>query len=59
MSYEDGTGKKYDFFKYYKSPNDKQGSFRLAHWDEVNKEYIMKIIKTRKFWWEGMNTEIS
>ncbi len=46
MSYEDGSGKKYDFFKYYKSPNDKQGSFRLAHWDEVNKEYVMKIIKT-------------
>lgn len=46
MSYEDASGKKYDFFKYYKSPNDKQGSFRLAHWDATNKEYVMKTIKT-------------
>ncbi|WP_029513444.1 ABC transporter permease [Mycoplasmopsis primatum] len=46
MWYKDSHGKKYDFFKYYKSPHDKQGSFKIAKWDEANNEYVMQNIKT-------------
>ncbi|WP_406617101.1 ABC transporter permease [Mycoplasmopsis adleri] len=46
MSYENEKGEKASFFKYYKSPYDKQGSFKYAKWDATNGEYVMTTIKT-------------
>ncbi|WP_338822620.1 ABC transporter permease [Mycoplasmopsis felifaucium] len=46
MSYENKEGQKSSFFKYYKSPYDKQGGFKYALWDSRNNEYVMTAIKT-------------
>ncbi|MBZ4218336.1 ABC transporter permease [Mycoplasma tauri] len=46
MSYEDAKGKKYSFFKYYKPEHEKQGSFKIAYWNNDDQKYEMKSIKT-------------
>ncbi|UUD35245.1 ABC transporter permease [Mycoplasmopsis caviae] len=50
MSFVSKTNnQKLDFFKYYRSPYEKQGSFKYAHWDENSKTYQMLNITTDKY----------